>query len=58
MDKTDRCDRCGAEAIHKFRSSKDENLELVFCQHHTNQYLAPLGKAHFVCVESKELVAA
>lgn len=55
MKKTDRCDRCGAEAIHRFTVN---GLELMFCQHHTNKYRESLANQGFQNVESKELIDA
>ena len=32
---TDRCDRCGARAVHRFEFAAGE---LLFCQHHANEH--------------------
>jgi hypothetical protein len=57
MTKLDRCERCGAEALHRFAIDWDRELELLFCQHHTTEYLPELLRQGFVTVESKELVS-
>lgn len=57
MTKEDRCDRCGAEAIHRF-VSEATGLDLILCNHHTGAHLVALEKAGFRCVESKEMVRA
>lgn len=51
LTKLDRCDRCGAEAKHRFRKG---DYELLFCQHHTDAASPALENAGFMCVESKE----
>ena len=58
MTKLDRCDRCGAEAVHRFARPDEPGLDLLFCQHHTTEFMSALHRQGFVSVESKELVAA
>lgn len=50
MTKLDRCDRCGAEAINIFSNG---DADLMFCQHHTNEYLPNLIAQGFSEVDSK-----
>lgn len=39
----DRCDRCGAEALHAARKNKDDRImELLWCGHHFLQFGARL----------------
>jgi hypothetical protein len=42
----ERCDRCGAAA--KVRAVLPRGGDLVFCQHHANQYQAELEKVAMV----------
>lgn len=56
MNKEDRCDRCGAEAVHRFVRKDEPGHDLMFCNHHTTEYLPALTRQFFVAVESKELV--
>jgi hypothetical protein len=40
LTKADRCDRCGAAA--RVRATLPSGFELLFCQHHANEYQAKL----------------
>ncbi|GGC59853.1 hypothetical protein IEU95_06020 [Hoyosella rhizosphaerae] len=40
---SDRCDRCGARA--RVRATLPSGGELLFCQHHANQFEDGLAKA-------------
>jgi ribosomal protein L37E len=46
---TDRCDRCGARALHVAR--KPLLMELMFCGHHFTQYRDAL-KSNYWLIES------
>jgi hypothetical protein len=39
LTKADRCDRCGAQALHHAMMARGE---LLLCQHHYNRYASAL----------------
>jgi len=54
---TDRCDRCGAQAYAKTRST--EGRELLWCGHHFTFHEAALAdKAHVVEADEREFINA
>lgn len=58
MTKLDRCDRCGAEAMHKFALDSNGDLVLLFCNHHATEHMPSLFAQGWVAVDAKELISA
>lgn len=52
MNKSDRCDKCGHEALARVRSVLTLK-ELMFCGHHLNQHAAALDSAQWYVVSRK-----
>lgn len=53
----DRCDRCGAQAKHRYvRKPGDKGL--MFCQHHTNKHREALEAQGFSSTSDRKLVTS
>lgn len=56
MDKTHRCDRCSAQAIHRF-SQESTASDLLFCNHHAQTFMEALADQGWVIAESQLIEA-
>jgi hypothetical protein len=54
MNKSDRCDACGVEALARVRSELSLR-ELLFCGHHLNSLQDALDSQRFYVVSKKVL---
>jgi hypothetical protein len=55
LTKQDRCDKCGAAALHQYQKS---DLSLLFCNHHSTEFGDELKSQDFDLVHSEQLVDA
>lgn len=56
MNKQHRCDKCGAQALHRFARPASPEADLLFCGHHSKAFMDGLSKQGFVTVQSAELI--
>lgn len=58
VNKKDRCDKCGAQAIYRYARPGSDELDLLFCNHHSGKFVESLTAQGFVIIDSSELVDA